>query len=94
MVVVLAVGSWQDAVFGFVLLLNTLTGTIAELRAKRALDNLAVLAAPTAHVIRDGEAKDIEVSQVVLGSCWSCATAIKCPQMARRLGLIAVELMS
>ena len=49
------------------LLLNTLTGTIAELRAKRALDNLAVLAAPTAHVIRDGEAKDIEVSQVVLG---------------------------
>ena len=66
-VVVLAVGSWQDAVFGFVLLLNTLTGTIAELRAKRALDNLAVLAAPTAHVIRDGETKDIEVSQVVLG---------------------------
>jgi HAD ATPase, P-type, family IC len=66
-VVVLAVGSWQDAVFGFVLLLNTLTGTIAELRAKRALDNLAVLAAPTAHVIRDGEAKDTEVSQVVLG---------------------------
>ena len=66
-VVVLAVGSWKDAVFGFVLLLNTLTGTIAELRAKRALDNLAVLAAPTAHVIRDGEAKDIEVSQVVLG---------------------------
>ena len=66
-VVVLAVGSWQDAVFGFVLLLNTLTGTIGELRAKRALDNLAVLAAPTAHVIRDGEAKDIEVSQVVLG---------------------------
>ena len=66
-VVVLAVGSWQDAVFGFVLLLNTLTGTIAELRAKRALDNLAVLAAPAAHVIRDGETKDIEVSQVVLG---------------------------
>lgn len=66
-VVVLVVGSWQDAVFGFVLLLNTLTGTIAELRAKRALDNLAVLAAPAAHVIRDGEAKDIEVSQVVLG---------------------------
>lgn len=66
-VVVLVVGSWKDAVFGFVLLLNTLTGTIAELRAKRALDNLAVLAAPTAHVIRDGEAKDIEVSQVVLG---------------------------
>lgn len=66
-VVVLAVGSWQDAVFGFVLLLNTLTGTIAELRAKRALDNLAVLAAPAAHVIRDGKAKDIEVSQVVLG---------------------------
>lgn len=66
-VVVLAVGSWQDAVFGFVLLLNTLTGTIAELRAKRALDNLAVLAAPAAHVIRDGETKDIEVFQVVLG---------------------------
>lgn len=85
-VVVLVVGSWQDAVFGFVLLLNTLTGTIAELRAKRALDNLAVLAAPAAHVIRDGEAKDIEVSQVVLGELLELRSGDQVPALDRPSG--------
>ena len=50
LVVVLLVGQWVDALFGFVLVLNTATGTLAEVRAKRALDRLSVLQAPTAHV--------------------------------------------
>ena len=67
LVVVLAVGNWRDALFGFVLLINTATGTVAEIRAKRALDSLAVLAAPSAHVVRDGAESDVEVADVVLG---------------------------
>ncbi|WP_172192563.1 HAD-IC family P-type ATPase [Actinomyces faecalis] len=66
LVLVLAFGSPADALFGFVLILNTATGTIAEVRAKRALDRLTVLDAPTAHVVRDGRDQDVAVGEVVL----------------------------
>ena len=66
LVVVLAVGHWADALFGFVLILNTATGTIAEVRAKRALDRLAFLDAPTACVVRDGREIELAVADVVL----------------------------
>ncbi|WP_315131169.1 HAD-IC family P-type ATPase [uncultured Actinomyces sp.] len=67
LVVILAVGSWRDALFGFVLLINTATGTVAEIRAKRALDSLSVLAAPLTQVIRDGTESSVGVAEVVLG---------------------------
>ena len=66
LVLILLIGHWADALFGFVLILNTSTGTIAEIRAKRALDRLAVLEAPRAHVIRDGAESEIDVGDVVL----------------------------
>lgn len=65
-VVVLLVGSWRDAVFGLVLIVNTATGTLAEIKAKRKLDSLAVLATPLAHVVRDGAEQDVPVADVVL----------------------------
>lgn len=64
LVVILAVGSWRDALFGFVLLINTATGTVAEIRAKRALDSLSVLAAPLTQVIRDGTESSVGVAEV------------------------------
>ena len=66
LVVVLLVGQWVDALFGFVLVLNTATGTIAEVRAKRALDRLSVLQAPVAHVRREGRDEDVDVADIVL----------------------------
>jgi cation-transporting ATPase E len=45
--VILAVGEPQDAVFGIILVTNALIGIAQELRAKRTLDRLAVLSAPT-----------------------------------------------
>lgn len=66
LVVVLAVGSWRDALFGFVLLLNTATGTVAEVRAKRALDRLAVLEAPSSYVVREGQETQVAVADIVL----------------------------
>ena len=66
LVLVLALGHWADALFGFVLLLNTATGTLAEIRAKRALDRLAVLETPRAIVVRDGTETEVAVGQVVL----------------------------
>src|SRR5213078_415860 len=43
--VILVVGQPQDALFGVVLVTNTLIGIAQELRAKRTLDRLAVLSA-------------------------------------------------
>ena len=60
MVLVLITGSWRDAVFGSVIIINTGIGIVTELRAKRTLDKLSILVASEFLVRRDGE--DIEVS--------------------------------
>src|SRR5262249_9637776 len=65
-VIVVALGSPRDALFFGVVIANTLIGTIQETRAKRSLDRLAVLSAPRAHVIRDGEEVELGVHQIVL----------------------------
>src|SRR4051812_24790343 len=66
-VLILVFGEGQDALFGFVLLFNILIGVVQEYRAKRTLDRLAVLNAPRARVVRDGVAREIAVTEVVLG---------------------------
>ncbi len=66
LVIILAVGPFQDALFGVVLVANALIGIVQEWRAKRALDRLAVLNAPRACVVRDGEAREIPTAEVVL----------------------------
>ena len=60
MALVLVTGSWRDAVFGFVIIINTGIGIVTELRAKRTLDKLSILVASEFLVHRDG--KDVEVS--------------------------------
>ena len=66
LVVILIVGPYQDALFGFVLVGNTLIGIVQELRAKRTLDRLAVLTAPKARLVRDGTVRQLPVWSVVL----------------------------
>ncbi|SJN09252.1 Cation-transporting ATPase, E1-E2 family [Leucobacter sp. 7(1)] len=65
--VLLALGRWQDALFGLPALFNTVIGVVQEFNAKRTLDRLAVLNAPTARVLRDGIAVEIPLDRVVLG---------------------------
>ncbi len=66
LVVVLFVAPVQDALFGFVLVANASIGIVQELRAKRALDRLALLSAPQARVVRQGSVGDLAVNRVVL----------------------------
>ena len=49
-----------------VLAVNTIIGVAQELRAKRTLDRLAVLTAPTAHGRRDGHSVELPAGEVVL----------------------------
>ena len=63
----LAFGSWQDALFLGVLVANSLIGITQEVRAKRALDRLSALVVPTATVLRDGEPLHLPREEVVVG---------------------------
>lgn len=67
MVMVLITGSWRDAVFGLIIIINTGIGICTELKAKRTLDKLSILVASDYLVHRDG--KDVEVphNDIVLG---------------------------
>ncbi len=65
--VVLVFGHPIDALFGFVMVFNSLIGTIQEVRAKRSLDSLQVLLTPTIGVFRDGELRQLEPDQLVRG---------------------------
>ena len=64
--VILVVGPLQDALFGLVIVANTVVGVVQELRAKRTLDRLEVVNAPRAKVVRDGQVAELAVGQVVL----------------------------
>ncbi|HEX9033300.1 MAG TPA: HAD-IC family P-type ATPase, partial [Streptosporangiaceae bacterium] len=66
-VVIAIVGPLQDGLFGFVLVANSAIGIVQELRAKRTLDRLTVLHAPTARTLRDGVIQEIPAAEVVLG---------------------------
>ena len=66
LVIILAVGEYRDALFGFVLVGNALIGIVQEVRSKRSLDALAVLNAPQSTVRRDGLDKTIASKDVVL----------------------------
>ncbi len=66
LVVIVAVGPFQDGLFGIVLVTNALIGIVSEWRAKRALDRLAVINAPRVRVVRDGDVREVPVAEVVL----------------------------
>jgi len=66
LVVILLVGPIQDALFGLVLIANSLVGIVQEIRAKRTLDRLTLLTAPRARAVRDGQVRDLSVGEVVL----------------------------
>ena len=66
MVIVIVFGSWQDAVFGGIMIINAIIGIFSEVRAKRTLDNLAIVDAPRAQVRRDGLTEQIDVDDIVL----------------------------
>ena len=66
LVVILAVGEYRDALFGFVLVGNSLIGIVQEVRSKRSLDALAVLNAPQSTVRRDGVDLSVASKDVVL----------------------------
>ncbi len=62
---ILIAGFPRDGLFVGVVVSNAVIGVAQEIRAKRELDKLAVLSAPKARVVRDGEVSEVGVSEVV-----------------------------
>ena len=62
---ILVAGFPRDGLFVGVVVSNAVIGVAQEIRAKRELDKLAVLSAPKARVVRDGEVSEVGVSEVV-----------------------------
>ena len=60
------VGSFRDLTFLPVIIANTLIGIIQEVRAKKVLDNLTMLNAPKATVVRDGKRSSIDAEELVV----------------------------
>ncbi|HEY7949289.1 MAG TPA: cation-translocating P-type ATPase [Solirubrobacterales bacterium] len=66
-VLILSLGLFADAVFGLIAIVNSYIGIRQELKAKRTLDELAVLVAPHAKVLRDGAVQSLLAEEVVPG---------------------------
>ncbi|MBQ9436216.1 MAG: cation-translocating P-type ATPase [Bacteroidales bacterium] len=65
-VILILVKSYRDLTFLGVILANTLIGIIQELRTKKVLDNLKMLNAAKATVVRDGKMQTIVTDELVL----------------------------
>lgn len=78
-VIILVVGSPIDALFGWIVVANALIGIVQEIRAKRTLDRLAVLAAPHARVVRTGGTAEVAVGAVVLDDLVALTTGDQVP---------------
>jgi cation-transporting ATPase E len=78
-VILVVVQQPRDALFGIVLVSNAAIGIIQELRAKRTLDRLALLTAPKASVLRDGQQTQVPVEAIVEGDIIAIATGDQVP---------------
>ncbi len=63
----LGLGLYADSLFGLIAVINSYIGIRQELKAKRTLDELAVLVAPHAKVVRDGAVVSLLAEEVVPG---------------------------
>ena len=65
-IAMMIVAPWQDALFGFVIVFNTLIGTIQEYRSARTLAKLSLLNEARPTVIRDGREVQISLRELVI----------------------------
>ncbi len=80
---VLLVGSYKNAAFVGIIVINTVIGIIQEIRAKKTLDKLAILTASKSKVIRDGQEVEISTEELVLGDTVLLKTGDQVPADAK-----------
>ena len=58
--------SWNNLTFLPIILANIIISIFQEFKAKRTIEKLSLVSAPKAHVVRDGELKEVSTKDVVL----------------------------
>lgn len=83
--ILLVEGSYNNLTFLCVVFVNTIIGTIQEIKAKRTLERLSLISAPVSKVIRNGKTEEISSDSLVLDDIvifeagnQICADAIVC----------------
>jgi cation-transporting P-type ATPase E len=66
-VLIMALGLFADALFGFIAIINSYIGIRQELKAKETLESLALLVAPRAKAVRDRRVTEVTADEVVPG---------------------------
>ena len=91
-VLVMVTGSYADGLFGIILVVNSAIGIVQEYLAKRKLDRLALLHAPTTRVVRDGELRVVPTTEVVHGDLIELRTGDQVPADGVLLSSAGLEL--
>lgn len=66
LILVVVFGSYKDALFGFILVANSLIGIVQEIRAKKVLDKLALSNTPSVTVFRNNHTIELPIHEIVL----------------------------
>ena len=61
-----AVGAWKNILFIAIILINTIVGIIQEIKAKRQIERLTLLAQPTVTILQEGTERNIRPEEI----CW------------------------
>lgn len=84
-----AVGAWKNILFLFIVITNTVVGIVQEIRAKRQIERLTLLAQPTVTVLRGEEERGIRPDEIKKGDLLvlsaGCAVCTDCTVEAGRL---------
>ena len=62
-----AVGAWKNILFILIILVNTVVGIVQEIKAKRQIERLTLLAQPVVTVIRRGKEENIRPEEIKKG---------------------------
>ena len=85
LVLVLFVGSYKNAFFVCIIIINTLIGIAQEIRAKITIDKLAILTAKKSVVIREGQKWTVPTEELVIDDIVCLRTGDQVPADVRIL---------
>ena len=85
LILVLMVGSYKNAFFVGIIIINTLIGIAQEIRAKKTIDKLAILTAKKSIVIREGKKWIVPTEDLVLDDLVCLKTGDQVPADAKVL---------
>lgn len=85
LVLVFLVGSYKNAFFVCIIVINTLIGIAQEIRAKKTIDKLAILTARKSVVIREGQKWTVPTEELVLDDIVCLKTGDQVPADAKVL---------